>query len=139
MHKSRGTGLELFVKEITCFASNAEKTILTGDSMMDTGGSKEVPHTVEFMSVGHLETVGSVIADLRGDVAVRGLCLCDDINPFVHQPGEFRVPGNLIDQSDRFEPFVTVTVTPVDAVAGSFFQACRDFEVNQVFGIQGIE
>ncbi len=139
MHKSRGTGLELFVKEVACFTSDVEETILAGDAMMDAGGGQEVPHAVEFMPVGHLETVGSVVADLGSDVAIRALCLCDDIDPFVHKPVELRVLGNLIDQSDRFEPFVTVAIAPVFADAWSFFQAGSDFEVNQVFGIQWIE
>jgi hypothetical protein len=89
--------------------------------------------------VGHFEAFCSVIADLRGDIAIRGLSLCDDINPFVHQPVKFRISGNLIDQSDGFEPFVTVAIAPGDAATRSFFQTGRDFEVDQVFGIQWIK
>jgi hypothetical protein len=139
MHKSRGAGLELFIKVIGCFASNAEESIFAGDAMMDAGGGQEVPHAIEFMYVGHFEAVGSVIADLRGDVAIGGLCLCDDIDPFVHQPVEFWVPGNLIDQSYGFEPFITIAIAPGDAATGTFFKTCRDFEVDKVFGIQRIK
>ena len=139
MYESRGAGLELFIKVIGCFSSNAEEIILAGDTMMDAGGGQEVSHTVEFVYVGHFEAFGNVIAGLRGDVAIGGLCLCDDINPFVHQPVEFWILGNLIDQCDGFEPFVTVAIAPVNATAGGFYQAGGDFEVDEVFGISGVK
>jgi hypothetical protein len=42
MHKPRGAGLEFFVKEIACFASNVEEAVFAGDTMMYTGGCKQV-------------------------------------------------------------------------------------------------
>jgi hypothetical protein len=139
MYESWWVGLELFIKIIGCFAGNAEEIILAGDTMMDAGCGQEVTHAVEFVYVGHFEAVGNVITGLRGDVSIVGLCLCDDIDPFVHQLIEFWIPGDLIDQGYCFKPFVTIAIAPVDAAAGTFFQAGCDFEIDEVFGIRGIK